>query len=110
MIREVVANYAPDVAAGCMITVKEQKTTFHLLVALLFLRPVEIYSHPLAAFTERGTPRCEAGQTSVPDNIEIWVKMEPLISACDDITFRYCLRDEHAIKRIAVILGCWKTR
>jgi predicted nuclease of predicted toxin-antitoxin system len=31
IIREVLAAYASDLAVGCMITVKEQKTTCHLL-------------------------------------------------------------------------------
>ena len=31
IIREVLPVYASDLAAGCMITVKEQKTTCHLL-------------------------------------------------------------------------------
>lgn len=31
IVREVIAAYAPDLAIGCMITVKEQKTTCHLL-------------------------------------------------------------------------------
>jgi predicted nuclease of predicted toxin-antitoxin system len=33
IIRDVLAAYAPDLAVGCMITVKEQKTTCHLLRA-----------------------------------------------------------------------------
>jgi predicted nuclease of predicted toxin-antitoxin system len=33
IIQEVLAEYAPDLAVGCMITVKEQKTTCHLLRA-----------------------------------------------------------------------------
>ena len=33
IIREVLTGYAPDLAVGCMITVKEQKTTCHLLRA-----------------------------------------------------------------------------
>ena len=33
IIREVLVAYAPDLAVGCMITVKEQKTTCHLLRA-----------------------------------------------------------------------------
>jgi predicted nuclease of predicted toxin-antitoxin system len=33
IVREVLVEYAPDLAAGCMITVKEQKTTCHLLRA-----------------------------------------------------------------------------
>jgi hypothetical protein len=31
IVREVLAVYASELAAGCMITVKEQKTTCHLL-------------------------------------------------------------------------------
>jgi predicted nuclease of predicted toxin-antitoxin system len=33
ILREVLAEYAPDLAVGCMITVKERKTTCHLLRA-----------------------------------------------------------------------------
>jgi predicted nuclease of predicted toxin-antitoxin system len=31
IVREILAVYASDLATGCMITVKEQKTTCHLL-------------------------------------------------------------------------------
>lgn len=33
IVREVLAVYASDLAVGCMVTVKEQKTTCHLLRA-----------------------------------------------------------------------------